>query len=864
MLLSKEEPGFSPGCRGKGINKEGGTDLILKRPLLFIVVLAILANVAILFVDDFLLQFAFGLILLCLLPGFLFIHLLFSPSGLSDLLERIVLSSGVGYCFLVLGTLGIHYLPGPITPHLVLLIYDSIVLFLLILCFGRTGGKPDPLSQNVVLQIVLLVALASLFRLTYLGYSEFQGDEAKLMLRAAEIIRGGDDVLFLHKKGPVEILIPALFYSLSYRTNEFVARVPFALSSLIGLTALYLLGRRMFNQFSGFTAALLLAVEGYSVAFSRIVQYQSVVFMMMVLSIFCFYKFLRSDGDDYRYPVLGSLFAGVGLLAHYDAFFALPVNAYLFFRKAKDEGWGAREWVRLAMPPVIVLALVTFSFYLPFILHPHFQNTYTYITEGRIREGILYNNLTDFFMRSTFYNSTYYVLFMVFLVAGWVIGQLRAAFTKPPLTFLLPALFIAGLTSVSLFPSWWHVGKLDLAIFFFAAILLALFAFPQVSLELKASLLWFAGPSLVYFFMIGKVRTHYYGMFFPWALIVGTVIDNWRGSIWRISRARKAVLSAVGVFAVALMLVFACYIYMVFVRHDPEYKRTYPEHKNRFYWTVYSEIPREGYFGFPYRAGWKVIGYLYDQGILKGDYDSNEENLITTWYTRAELRCPSDPQYYFVAKNVQDVRRIPLASIEKTYELAGTVFVNGEPKLWIYQKSPVSPVNYRLGQYASVYDSQVTAPVFRLEPPWDASPHLSIQYPMEVNLDHKVRLLGFDLDREMTEPGGALLLTLYWQAIAEMEVDYHVFVHVEEGSHIWGQKDGVPHCGTDPTYDWEPGELIVDRYSIPINPNTPRGRYPLLVGMYEHTSGQRLQVLNKRGELQGDSVELTTVRVKRE
>lgn len=785
-----------------------GGPLRLKGFLWFTVALAAVANVAILLVDDFLWQFAFGLILLCLLPGFMLVRILFSPSELPDLLERIVLSGGAGYCFLILVALGIHYLPGSITPHLALLVYDALIVLLSIFCLRRTGGKSISPSKNVIFQIFLLLAIASFFRFTHLGYSEFQGDEARAILRAAEIIRGWDDVLFLHKKGPVEILIPAIFYSLSSRTNEFVARFPFALANLVGLIAIYLLGRRMFNERVGFAAALLLAIEGYMVAFSRIVQYQSVVFLMTALSIFCFYRFFRLEEGGYKYLVLGSLFAGVGLLAHYEAIFALPVGAYLILRKARR----AREWVRLAVSSLAVFAFVALSFYLPFLIHPHFRETLSYIAESRVGGGIPYNNLPDFFVRSTFYNSTYYIVFLILLMVAAAIKMLVSR---------------------------------------------------RASMELKTLLLWFTVPFILYFFLMRKVHTHYYLIFAPWILIGGTVIDGWRQSIQGMVKRRKALLGIPSALAVALILVFAYYTYMVFVQHNPEYKRTYPEHKNRFYWTVYSEIPGGGYFGFPYRAGWKVIGYLYDKGILAGDYDSNEESLITTWYTRGELRCPNNPEYYFVAKNVQDVQEIPIALIKEKYNLAGTILVEGEPKLWIYQHSPLASLkDYDLEQYAHTFDSHVASLEFHLEPPLDESPHLVFQHPLEVNLGDKIRLLGFDLDRESVEPGGILFLTLYWQAITEMDADYHVFVHLGY-EYLWAQEDRGPTCDSHPTYRWEPREIIIDRYSIPVDSGAPPGQYPLQVGMYDALAGcKRLRVLDEAGECLGDSIFLTNCLIK--
>ncbi|HID86532.1 MAG TPA: phospholipid carrier-dependent glycosyltransferase [Anaerolineae bacterium] len=711
-----------------------------------VLVIAVLANALVLSTGSFLLRFAASFILACLLPGFMLVGVLLP--GLQDPLERVVLSVGAGYGLLTLVALGIHYLPGPITPCTVLFFYNSLALILLLclLRWERVVIRHSPLPRGILWRLALLLLLASFFRLTYLGYSEFQGDEAKVMLRAAEIIQGRDDVLFLHKKGPAEILIPAVFYSISKRTNEFIARFPFALANLAGLMAMYLLGRRMFGERVGFVTALLLAIEGYLVAFSRIVQYQSMVFLMTTLSLLCFYRFFRSKDGGHRHLILGSFFAGVGLLAHYDALFALPVGLYLLFKKARVAGWGVKEWVCVALPPLIVLALIVLPFYIPFVLHPHFQKAYIYIVEKRVgKAAIPRNNLSDFFLRSTFYNSTYYIVFLILLMGIAIfiqlqrsltnglaafaarIGLKRAAFyrgetirhltnglansgigmngsdadkldpgetichPRSPLGILLPMASIMALIAASLFPSWWRVGQLDVAIFPFAIVFLLLLASPAPPPELKCAFLWLAGPFLLYSFFIQKVHTHYHVALVPWALIGGFVIEQGWKAVHPFTKRHRLLRGMVGILALSLLCLFAYYIFIVFVSHNPEYKRTYPQHKSRLYWTAYgAKLPRGGYFGFPYRAGWKVIGYLYREGVLRGDYDSNEKRQVTAWYTRGELRCSSAPRYYFIAKNVQDVRKVPMETIREKYELVGRVLVDGEPKLWIYQRSPAT------------------------------------------------------------------------------------------------------------------------------------------------------------------------------
>jgi hypothetical protein len=94
--------------------------------------------------------------------------------------------------------------------------------------------------------------------------------------------------------------------------------------------------------------------------------------------------------------------------------------------------------------------------------------------------------------------------------------------------------------------------------------------------------------------------------------------------------------------------------------------------------------------------------------------------------------------------------------------------------------------------------------------------------------------------------------------MTELSESYTVFTHVET-DRIWGQKDGRPACGARPTTSWTPGEVIVDRYGVAINPSTPAGRYPLLVGMYEFSTGKRLEVLDEKGEVQGGSIFLQEI-----
>jgi hypothetical protein len=111
-----------------------------------------------------------------------------------------------------------------------------------------------------------------------------------------------------------------------------------------------------------------------------------------------------------------------------------------------------------------------------------------------------------------------------------------------------------------------------------------------------------------------------------------------------------------------------------------------------------------------------------------------------------------------------------------------------------------------------------------------------------------IELLGYDLDRERVQPGQALHLTLVWRCVESMDTAYTVFTHLLDASgQLRGQKDNPPVDGSYPTMLWVPGEVVVDRYTIPVAADAMPGRYAIEVGMYDPETIVRLPVLDPGG-----------------
>lgn len=137
-----------------------------------------------------------------------------------------------------------------------------------------------------------------------------------------------------------------------------------------------------------------------------------------------------------------------------------------------------------------------------------------------------------------------------------------------------------------------------------------------------------------------------------------------------------------------------------------------------------------------------------------------------------------------------------------------------------------------------------------------------IQYPGEARLGEAIRFLGHDLSSDQVMAGGTVQLTLYWQALQEMEISYTVFTHLlDTEDRMWGQMDSIPGRGEAPTTSWLEGEVITDQHEIVVDPEAPPGEYVVEVGMYDASTGQRLPIYSGGQRVEGDRLLLTTVQV---
>lgn len=825
-----------------------------------------------------------------LAPGTLLVEILVGRGEARPTLwERALLSIAAAFGVMVIVSLLASYLPGGLQSWQTMIAFDIVLIVLGAAALWRAReALPAPTSEWagmnhgwLLVGVLVLLVVGATVRLANLGYADFQGDEARAALRAAAVIQGYDDVLMLHKKGPTEILLPTVIYSLTGHLNEATARLPFALASLAAIFAAWLLGWRVFGPLAGWLAALFIALDGYFIGFARIVQYQSIVLLMSLLSVYILVRLWQrketSFGALAGWLSLAALLLATGTLSHYEGILAALPALFLLVMLI---GQRRAQWRAFVAPILIALAVggaALAVFYLPYILNERFAATYTYLTDRRIGSSFPYNNLQDVFIRTTLYSTTYAVMLLIVAAVAAMIRTYVRGYGRTA-GGIMSVVLLAVVAVTFWNPAWFTIGGSDWIILPIGALLALAALAPRLRTEESAIWIWFAAVLVLALFLTEKPRTHVYTFFMPWMLLAGGILA--RGWQWLAARwgARPALVT--GFAAASLFILMATNYAWAFFDSRSEVMLNYDTSRPAGYWTAYEEPDDKARFGFPLNNGWKVIGELFRTGVLEGNFDTSEkEAWVPAWYGQGVERCPRDAEYYFEIRNLEPFSNEDFLAMEhylrSGFEKVGLVEVGGVNKMTIYQRTGLQqeyptqqstdglPV-YRYEDYASAFDS-------------NALPDLPLTYPSVdpeianllspetggINFGNQIRLEGYALEYpQPLRPGDTIELTLYWRGQQPIGQNWKVFNQVIYGDGpMIAQRDGYPVCDGRETWRWDPGELITDVYRLPVAADAPDGLYPLNTGMYIEETGERLPILDENGVEVGTQYHIADIRV---
>ncbi|NJN99369.1 MAG: hypothetical protein HC875_37375 [Anaerolineales bacterium] len=150
---------------------------------------------------------------------------------------------------------------------------------------------------------------------------------------------------------------------------------------------------------------------------------------------------------------------------------------------------------------------------------------------------------------------------------------------------------------------------------------------------------------------------------------------------------------------------------------------------------------------------------------------------------------------------------------------------------------------------------------FRASSPLPNPPH-----SLQANLADQIKLLGYTTPNLQYSTGtlspisnlqsprqaSNLQITLYWQALTSSSNLTRFVQLIGPDGQIYGQNDSAPDSGQYPTSLWQPGEVVVETVTLPLQPEPPPGDYTLHVGLYQPDSGTRLPLAEG-----GDHIEIS-------
>ncbi len=220
--------------------------------------------------------------------------------------------------------------------------------------------RPETTAPNLWLIACIVLCFAGLTH-NLAGYALFDPDEGRNAEVAREMATTGDYVL-PHLNGLPYLDKPTLYFAVSALSMRalgptvFAARLPSLLFSFATIALIGWFARRLFGRGAGITAAVATAATPFTLAYARIVIFDSALTFFVVLALVAFYLAIEErigsgDGKDggEGWTSLAWVAVGFGVLTKGPIAIVLPLLVVLPF------AFRYRAWRSVADPIALIL-----------------------------------------------------------------------------------------------------------------------------------------------------------------------------------------------------------------------------------------------------------------------------------------------------------------------------------------------------------------------------------------------------------------------------------------------------------------------------------------------------------------------------
>lgn len=126
--------------------------------------------------------------------------------------------------------------------------------------------------------------------------------------------------------------------------------------------------------------------------------------------------------------------------------------------------------------------------------------------------------------------------------------------------------------------------------------------------------------------------------------------------------------------------------------------------------------------------------------------------------------------------------------------------------------------------------------------------------PVNYTWDNEIRLVGYEVAPQQTEPGQPATLTLYWENLTDQPLLRDVFIHaINSSGEGVNQVDNV--MLTDGHYRRQ-GKITPTHHLIQLGDELPAGPYLIRLGLFNTRTGNRVPITGDNDQILGDEVKL--------
>jgi uncharacterized membrane protein len=248
-------------------------------------------------------------------------------------------------------------------------------------------GSSNYLNRYSLFFLVLIIALGAALRFYKLDFQSLWYDEIHSVNGADPDLNILQVIEYAKTDQPPAFFILLHLWFKTFHFNDLYARALVALIGVLGIIAMYFLGKEFKDDQTGFFAALLTSVNYFHINYSQEVRFYSLLFLGSVLSFLFFLKVLRNP--SLLNLALYTASITLILYTHYFGFVVYASHAIIFLALQLFYGFDKKLFFRGLIGAVIAAILISpwvpqmlsdsgLSFWIQPVKFPEFLFAYFY------------------------------------------------------------------------------------------------------------------------------------------------------------------------------------------------------------------------------------------------------------------------------------------------------------------------------------------------------------------------------------------------------------------------------------------------------------------------------------------------------